>query len=102
MTVIKKQLINSVASEMNMQLSDAAKIVNLIFAQMAKEIESGRTVHLHGFGQFSTKQKDSRPGRNPKTGEAFEVSARRVPHFKCGKSLKLAAREFANRQKTSE
>ena len=49
--------------------------------------ESGR-VELRGFGAFSTRSRDARVGRNPRTGEPVEVSAKRVPYFKPGKEMR--------------
>ena len=45
-------------------------------------------IELRGFGAFSTRQRDARVGRNPRTGEAVDVSAKRVPYFKPGKEMR--------------
>ena len=49
---------------------------------------SGGRVELRGFGAFSTRQRDARVGRNPRTGEAVDVDAKRVPYFKPGKEMR--------------
>ena len=48
----------------------------------------GDRVELRGFGAFSTRQRDARTGRNPRTGEALDVDAKRVPYFKPGKEMR--------------
>jgi integration host factor subunit beta len=56
--------------------------------QVAEALEEGRRVELRGFGAFSVRQREARQGRNPRTGEAVNVSAKRVPFFKPGKELR--------------
>jgi integration host factor subunit beta len=56
--------------------------------QVAEALEDGRRVELRGFGAFSVRQREARQGRNPRTGEAVNVSAKRVPFFKPGKELR--------------
>jgi len=51
-------------------------------------IQDGR-VELRGFGAFSTRARDARTGRNPRTGESVDVSAKRVPYFKPGKEMRV-------------
>ena len=58
------------------------------FEEIRLSLESGGEVKLSGFGNFELRNKASRPGRNPKTGESIPVSARRVVAFKPGKKLR--------------
>jgi integration host factor subunit beta len=67
---------------------DVERIVTTIFDEIASALARGDRVELRGFGAFSVKQRDSRIGRNPRTGEAVQVSAKRVPYFKTGKQLR--------------
>ena len=64
--------------------------VNQIFA-----LENGRQVKLSGFGNFDLREKNERPGRNPKTGEEIPISARRVVTFRSGQKLKARVEAYA-------
>ena len=59
-----------------------------MFEEVTDAMSRGDRVELRGFGAFSVKKRDARVGRNPRTGEAVEVPARRVPVFKVSKELK--------------
>ncbi|MGM0559603.1 MAG: integration host factor subunit beta [Pseudomonadota bacterium] len=85
----KSELIQRIA-EMNPHLyhRDVERIVSTIFEEIAEALSRGDRVELRGFGAFSTKQRDSRVGRNPRTGEAVQVEAKSVPYFKTGKQLR--------------
>ena len=67
---------------------DVERIVGTIFEEIAAALSRGDRVELRGFGAFSVKQRDSRIGRNPRTGESVAVSAKVVPFFKTGKELR--------------
>ena len=67
---------------------DVERIVTTIFDEISAALARGDRVELRGFGAFSTKARDPRTGRNPRTGEAVEVSAKSVPYFKPGKELR--------------
>ncbi|MDE0538464.1 MAG: integration host factor subunit beta [Rhodospirillales bacterium] len=67
---------------------DVERIVTTIFDEIAAALARGDRVELRGFGAFSVKHRDSRVGRNPRTGEAVQVAAKRVPYFKTGKQLR--------------
>lgn len=67
---------------------DVERIVSTIFDEIANALSRGDRVELRGFGAFSVKARDSRVGRNPRTGEAVEVSEKVVPYFKTGKQLR--------------
>ncbi|MFC4350585.1 integration host factor subunit beta [Fodinicurvata halophila] len=85
----KSELIQRIA-EMNPHLyhRDVERIVSTIFEEIADALSRGDRVELRGFGAFSTKQRDARVGRNPRTGEAVQVEAKSVPYFKTGKQLR--------------
>ena len=67
---------------------DVERIVTTIFDEIASALSRGDRVELRGFGAFSVKQRDARIGRNPRTGAAVNVAAKRVPYFKTGKQLR--------------
>lgn len=85
----KSELIQRIA-EMNPHLyhRDVERIVSTIFEEIAEALSRGDRVELRGFGAFSTKKRDARVGRNPRTGEAVQVEAKSVPYFKTGKQLR--------------
>lgn len=64
------------------------RIVSTVFDEISGALERGDRVELRGFGAFSVKHRDPRVGRNPRTGAAVEVGAKRVPYFKTGKELR--------------
>ena len=67
---------------------DMERIVWTVFDALAEALCRGERVELRGFGAFSIRQHASRVGRNPRTGQAVDVPAKRVPHFKAGKQLR--------------
>ena len=85
----KSELILRLA-ELNPHLfqRDVERIVSTIFDEIAKALARGDRVELRGFGAFSVKSRGARMGRNPRTGSAVEVIAKRVPFFKTGKELR--------------
>ena len=70
-----------------------------MFDEIADALAEGNRVELRGFGAFSVKGRSARSGRNPRTGEAVAVDAKRVPYFKTGKELRerLNAKEPAEK-----
>lgn len=67
---------------------DVERIVTAIFDEITTALSRGDRVELRGFGAFSVKQRDSRVGRNPRTGESVSVAEKHVPFFKTGKQLR--------------
>lgn len=67
---------------------DIERIVNAIFESITLALAKGQRVELRGFGAFSVKKRDARTGRNPRTGEAVDVSEKFIPFFKTGKQLR--------------
>jgi integration host factor subunit beta len=68
---------------------ESETIVNAMFDEMAKALASGARIEVRGFGSFGVKKRRARQGRNPKTGVAVKVDAKRIPFFRAGKELKL-------------
>ena len=67
---------------------DVERIVSTIFDEISEALARGDRVELRGFGAFSIKNRESRTGRNPRTGESVQVLRKSVPFFKVGKDLK--------------
>lgn len=85
----KSELIQRLA-ETNPHLlhRDIERIVETVFDEIADALAEGNRVELRGFGAFSVKSRTARTGRNPRTGTAVSVDAKRVPYFKTGKELR--------------
>jgi integration host factor subunit beta len=66
---------------------DAETIVDTMFNSMIECLAQGERIEIRGFGSFAVKHRDTREGRNPKTGETVHIPAKRMPHFKLGKEL---------------
>ena len=67
---------------------DVERIVTTIFEEITNALANGDRVELRGFGAFSVKKRDSRVGRNPRTGESVNVESKHIPYFKTGKQLR--------------
>ncbi|MGA0395369.1 MAG: integration host factor subunit beta [Rhodospirillales bacterium] len=85
----KSELIAKLA-EQNPHLyqRDVERIVSAIFDEITSALARGDRVELRGFGAFSVKERGSRVGRNPRTGEAVQVESKYIPYFKTGKQLR--------------
>ena len=84
----KAELVEEVAKNSNLTKKDAEVIVQTVLDSIIDSLKEGRKVELRGFGSFRLRQRSSRTGRNPKTGEKVKVPAKRIPYFKPGKELK--------------
>jgi len=85
----KSELIDIVNGQQDqVTRKESEVVVNSFFQAIANALSAGDRVELRGFGSFSTKQRQNRLGRNPKTGESVYVPAKVVPHFKPGKELR--------------
>jgi integration host factor subunit beta len=84
----KSSLIKKISIQRNLSVADATTVVDTIFEEISSSLSHGQRVELRGFGSFGLKQRQSRLGRNPKTGKAVEVESKRVMFFKAGKELK--------------
>ena len=86
----KTELIAEVALKAGLSKKDAEKALNATVDAITEALANGDKVQLVGFGGFETKKREARVGRNPKTKEAIEIPATRVPGFKASKALKDA------------
>ena len=96
--MIRSELVQKIASEnSDLRLDEVEKIVDTFFDSIVEQLANGGRVELRGFGAFSTRSRESRTGRNPRTGAAVAVNAKSVPYFKPGKEM----RERLNRSETA-
>jgi integration host factor subunit beta len=88
-TMIRSELIKKLEDE-NPDLKDyeVEKIVDLFFGQIVQKLAEGGRVEIRGFGAFSTRDREPRSGRNPRTGESVSVPAKKVTYFKAGKEVR--------------
>lgn len=85
----KAELAESLFADLGLNKREAKEFVDLFFETIRLQLEQGEEVKLSGFGNFELRTKNSRPGRNPKTGEEIPISARRVVTFRPGQKLRL-------------
>lgn len=88
MAITKADLAEALFTELGLNKREAKEFVELFFEKIREALETGESVKLSGFGNFGVREKNSRPGRNPKTGEEIPISARRVVTFKASQKLK--------------
>ncbi len=84
----KAELIEEVASAVEMTRKDSEQIVDTIFDSIVHALRSGDKIEIRGFGSFRTRKRQPRVGRNPKTGAKVDVPAKKIPFFKPSKELK--------------
>ena len=87
-SLTKADMAERLSSEQNLSKRDAKDMVEAFFEEVSSSLVSNEQVKLSGFGNFDLRDKRSRPGRNPKTGEEVAISARRVVTFRPGQKLK--------------
>lgn len=81
--------------ELGLNKREAKEIVETFFEEIRLSLETNRQVKISGFGNFDLRDKNERPGRNPKTGEEIPISARRVVTFRPGQKLKARVEAYA-------
>ena len=84
----KADLIDEVSRAVEMTRKDSELIVETIFESIVGALRASDKIEIRGFGSFRTRQRQSRVGRNPKTGARVEVPPKKVPYFKPSKDLK--------------
>lgn len=95
MALTKAELAEKLFEELGLNKREAKELVELFFEEIRVALESGNQVKLSGFGNFDLRDKNQRPGRNPKTGEEIPISARRVVTFRPGQKLKSRVEAYA-------
>ncbi len=88
MTITRADLVDQVASQANLTRIQADECIRTVLDAIVDSLHRGEKVELRGFGSFRIRERGSRLGRNPKTGESVKVPAKRIPYFKPGKELK--------------
>ena len=86
--MIKADLVNKIAQEMDIPKQEAEEGVNLFFHSIKEAILQGEEIEIRGFGSFRFRKRTSRSGRNPRTGEPVKVPPKKVLYFKPSKLLK--------------
>jgi len=87
--MIRSELVQKLCSDFpDLTQREVEGVVGAIFDSITEQLSMGGRVELRGFGAFSTRQRDARVGRNPRTGESVSVNAKRVPYFKPGKEMR--------------
>ncbi len=86
----KADIIEQIYEKVGFSKKESAEIVEMIFDIMKETLEKGGKIKISGFGNFVVREKRSRVGRNPQTGEEIEISARKVLTFRPSQVLKSA------------
>ena len=81
-TVTRSELVKELVKEASLTRQDATHIIETLLSEMSSALEQGETVKISSFGTFNVREKVSRIGRNPRTGEEATISARKVITFK--------------------
>ena len=96
MTLTKSDIVEDLNNEIGLNKREAKELVDMLFDYIKNLLSEGQEVKLSGFGNFQLRDKSPRPGRNPRTGEDVEISARRVVTFKSGQKLKESVKTLTN------
>ncbi len=98
MALTKADFAERLFDELGLNKREAKEMVELFFEEIKASLERGEQVKISGFGKFELRDKASRPGRNPKTGEEIPITARRVVTFRAGQKLKARVELYAGTQ----
>ncbi|BBP43003.1 integration host factor subunit alpha [Thiosulfativibrio zosterae] len=88
MALTKAEIAQSLTDTFGFNKRESKEVVEQFFEEMGRVLTKGEQIKLSGFGNFELRDKSSRPGRNPRTGEDVPISARRVVTFKPGQKLR--------------
>jgi integration host factor subunit alpha len=94
MALTKADMAESLFNELGLNKREARELVDVLFEDLRAALVSGEQVKLSGFGNFDLRDKNQRPGRNPKTGEEIPITARRVVTFRPGQKLKARVESY--------
>ncbi len=98
MALTKAEIAEALFDQLGLNKREARELVDLFFEEVRASLSAGEQVKLSGFGNFDLRDKNQRPGRNPKTGEEIPISARRVVTFRPGQKLKARVEAYAGTQ----
>ncbi|MBQ9600741.1 MAG: integration host factor subunit alpha [Neisseriaceae bacterium] len=100
MTLTKAELADILVEKVSsVSKNDAKEIVELFFEEVRATLERGEEIKISGFGNFQLRDKPQRPGRNPKTGIAVPISARRVVTFHASQKLKGMVEHYYDKKR---
>lgn len=88
MTITKANLVDKISNRLGLSKAEAQNLVENFFEILSNSLENGDDVKISGFGTFKLKKKNTRPGRNPMTGEVIPVSARTIVKFSASSKFK--------------
>lgn len=88
MAMTKADIVEALYEKVGFSKKEAADLVELVFDQLKTTLAQGQKIKISGFGNFVVREKRSRVGRNPQTGESIEISARRVLTFRPSQVLR--------------
>jgi len=88
--VNKIELVDAIAAAANIKKSEAETVLDAVLDSITAELKKGNEVRLVGFGTFVVSHRAASEGRNPRTGEAIKIPAKKLPRFRAGKGLKDA------------
>ena len=87
--MIRSELLQALSTDNpDLRPEEVEQVVDIFFEEITQRLAEGGRVELRGFGTFSTREREARTGRNPRTGETVDVPAKRVPYFKPGKEMR--------------
>ena len=87
--MIRSELVQKLCQDFpDLTQREVESVVSAVFDSITDQLAQGGRVELRGFGAFSTRKRDARLGRNPRTGESVQVDAKRVPYFKPGQEMR--------------
>ncbi len=86
----KIELVDAIAAAANIKKSEAETVLDAVLDSITSELKKGNEVRLVGFGTFVVSHRAASDGRNPRTGEAIKIPAKKLPRFRAGKGLKDA------------
>ena len=95
MSLTKAEMAERLYEELGLNKREAKELVEALFEEVRAALEVGDQVKLSGFGNFDLREKNERPGRNPKTGQEIPITARRVVTFRPGQKLKARVEAYA-------
>lgn len=95
MALTKAEMAERLFEDLGLNKREAKELVEAFFEEIRTSLEQGQQVKLSGFGNFDLRDKNQRPGRNPKTGEEIPITARRVVTFRPGQKLKARVEAHA-------
>ena len=102
MALTKAEMAEQLFEELGLNKREAKDMVEMFFEEIRSSLEGGRQVKLSGFGNFDLREKNQRPGRNPKTGEEIPITARRVVTFRPGQKLKARVEAYSEQQEQAK